>query len=141
LPLRRGQPRRRVEKPDELAFTRDQLRDVRQFVSDHARAAGTGERRAADFTLAVSEVAANSVRHGGGGGTVRMWREPDGLLCEVHDEGQMHDLLAGRLRPALADIGGRGLWLVNHLCDLVQIRSSGGGTVVRLHLALIPTEA
>jgi len=29
---------------------------------------------------------------------------------------------------------GRGLWLVNNLCDLVQIRSSASGTVVRLHL-------
>lgn len=38
--------------------------------------------------------------------------------------------------PTAEEIGGRGLWLVNHLCGLVQIRSSAGGTVVRLHLAL-----
>jgi len=56
--------------------------------------------------------------------------------CEVRDGGQIHDLLAGRVRPGAEEIGGRGLWLVNHLCGLVQIRSSAGGTVVRLHLAL-----
>ena len=125
-----------VGAPDELCFTRDQLRDVRQFVSERARAAGVDDRRAADLTLAASELAANSVRHGEGGGAVRVWRDPEGLVCEVRDGGQIHDLLAGRIRPGGEETGGRGLWLVNHLCDLVQIRSSAGGTVVRLHLAL-----
>ena len=32
--------------------------------------------------------------------------------------------------------GGRGLWLVNHLCDLVQVRSSQAGNVIRLHMSL-----
>ena len=30
-------------------------------------------------------------------------------------------------------MGGRGVWLANQLCDLVQIRSGAAGTVVRLH--------
>jgi anti-sigma regulatory factor (Ser/Thr protein kinase) len=34
--------------------------------------------------------------------------------------------------PPLSDEGGRGLWLANQLCDLVQIRSGENGTVVRL---------
>jgi hypothetical protein len=32
--------------------------------------------------------------------------------------------------------GQRGLWLVNQLCDLVQLRSPDDGVVVRLHAAL-----
>jgi hypothetical protein len=28
----------------------------------------------------------------------------------------------------------RGLWMVNQMCDLVQLRSSPGGTLVRIHL-------
>jgi hypothetical protein len=31
---------------------------------------------------------------------------------------------------------GFGLWLVNQLCDLVQIRTFAKGTVVRLQMAL-----
>jgi hypothetical protein len=30
---------------------------------------------------------------------------------------------------------GRGLWLVNQLCDLVQIRSGPSGTTIRVHMA------
>ena len=33
-----------------------------------------------------------------------------------------------------AHAGGRGLWLANRLCDLVQVRSGEQGTVVRLHV-------
>jgi len=29
---------------------------------------------------------------------------------------------------------GRGLWIVNQLCDLFQLRSSPAGTVARLHM-------
>ena len=31
-------------------------------------------------------------------------------------------------------VAGRGLWLVHELCDLVQLRSSPAGTVVRMHM-------
>ena len=43
--------------------------------------------------------------------------------------------LAGRLRPPPTQEGGRGLWLANQLCDLVQIRSRPGRTTVRLRAA------
>ena len=39
----------------------------------------------------------------------------------------------GRHLPAWDDVGGRGLWLANQLCDLVQIRSRATGTTVRIH--------
>jgi len=75
------------------------------------------------------------VVHGGGGGSFRMWREVDTVVCEVSDAGHVSDPLAGRvLVPSDAE-GGRGLWLVNQCCDLVELRSSPSGTVVRLHVA------
>jgi anti-sigma regulatory factor (Ser/Thr protein kinase) len=40
----------------------------------------------------------------------------------------------GRARPTFDQESGRGLWMVNQLCDLVQIRSSPADTVVRLHM-------
>jgi anti-sigma regulatory factor (Ser/Thr protein kinase) len=88
--------------------------------------------------LAVNELATNSMRHGGGRGVLSVWQENGTLLCEVTDRGHIADPLAGRERPPDARGGGRGLWLVNHLCDLVQVRSLHGGNVIRLHMSLNP---
>ena len=54
-------------------------------------------------------------------------------MCEVADQGRMQDPLSGRLDVDYERASGRGLWMVNHLCDLVQLRSSEAGTTVRLH--------
>jgi anti-sigma regulatory factor (Ser/Thr protein kinase) len=92
--------------------------------------------RTEDLVLAVSELATNSLLHGGGTGTLRTWRQEDTFLCEVHDSGHIVEPLAGRNPPPPMQPSGRGLWVVNHLCDLVQIRSTSTGTVVRVHMRL-----
>ncbi len=89
-----------------------------------------------ELVLATDELAANSVRHGGGSGTLRYWREGELLLCEVSDAGAIEAPLTGRIRPAPDACNGRGVWLVNQLCDLVQIRSSPAGSAVRVHKQL-----
>jgi anti-sigma regulatory factor (Ser/Thr protein kinase) len=122
--------------PEEMAFDRIALRDVRTFVSEQATGAGMGPDRTADLVLAVCEVATNSVLHGGGKGRLSAWREPGRIVCEVRDAGRFEDPLAGRARPSNEIATGRGLWLVNHLCDLLQIRSSATGNVIRLHMSL-----
>ena len=38
-------------------------------------------------------------------------------------------------QPVLDQPGGRGLWLANQLCDLVQVRTFELGNVVRIHMA------
>ena len=86
--------------------------------------------------LAVNELATNSLCHGGGVGTLQMWTEADTLLCEVHDRGHITEPLVGRIAPEPKQPTGRGLWVVNHLCDLVQIRSTPTGSVVRVHMRL-----
>jgi anti-sigma regulatory factor (Ser/Thr protein kinase) len=124
-------------EPAELGFDRDSLREVREFLARHAADAGLAEDRQADVVLAVSELASNSVLHGGGGGTVLVWREETALICEVRDGGRFGEPLLGRHRPNADQGSGRGLWLVNHLCDLVQMRTSSSGSVIRLHMTLI----
>lgn len=124
--------------PAELEFTRAELALVRDFVGEYAGGAGIDDTRRSDLVLAVHELATNAVRHGGGRGVLRAWRENGTLLCEVGDRGHIADPLAGRERPPDRSGGGRGLWMVNHLCDLVQLRSSGAGNVVRLHMSLTP---
>ncbi len=119
-----------------MTFGRDDLRTVRAFVLRAGADAGIGERRRMDLVLAVNEVATNSVRHAGGRGALRAWSEPNVLLFDVRDEGFIDEPMAGRERPTVEQDTGRGLWLANQLCELVQVRTSRRGSVVRLHMAL-----
>jgi anti-sigma regulatory factor (Ser/Thr protein kinase) len=123
-------------RPPELGFGSGSLAELRQLVSRRAAAAGLDPVRVADLVLAVDELATNSLRHGGGRGTLRIWRDAGALVCEVRDAGHIEDPLVGRERPALDRDGGRGLWMVNQLCDLVQLRSFPTGAVVRVHVYL-----
>ncbi len=116
------------------------LGEARRRVATAAEEAGMDSERVADVVTATSELAANSVMHGGGGGALRLWRDDGRLLVEVEDRGRIEDPLVGRLRPDISQEGGRGLWLANKLCDLLQIRSGERGTTVRLH-ALAPEMA
>lgn len=120
----------------EVAIEADMISVVRRFVRAHAAAAGLDGARTDDLVLAVHELATNSLRHGGGRGVLRMWETPGSVVCEVEDTGRIAHPLIGRVRPALDDENGRGLWLVNHLCDLVQVRSTADETVVRVHMSL-----
>jgi len=117
----------RFESPADLEVSR-------RFVAERVGAAGIGEHRGAGLVLAVDEVITNALRHGGGGGTLRTWRDGDRAVCQVEGAGTISDPLVGRLRPSPDRMDGRGLWIANNVCDLVQIRSSGAGTVVRCHL-------
>ncbi len=122
-------------RPEVLGFGIAELSEVRHRVARAAEQAGLDPRGIADLVTAASELAANSVIHGGGRGTLRLWCEGSHLLAEVEDRGLIDEPLVGRLRPAISQEGGRGLWLANQLCDLVQIRSSARrGTTVRLHV-------
>ena len=96
--------------------------------------AGLGEERREDLLLAVNELATNSVRHGGGQGVLRAWLESRFLACEVSDTGRIKAPLAGRVRPPAAALNGYGLWMVHQLSDLVQVRTSAAGSVVRMRV-------
>jgi anti-sigma regulatory factor (Ser/Thr protein kinase) len=118
-----------------LSFGSTTLTMLRGFVSRRAARAGFRPAEIADLVFAVNEVATNSVRHGGGRGILRLWEEDDGaLVCEIGDGGRLTHPLVGRERPRSEAAGGRGLWLVNQLCDLVQVRSFPSGAVVRLRM-------
>jgi anti-sigma regulatory factor (Ser/Thr protein kinase) len=111
------------------------LAAIREVVAAEARAAGLPPSRSDELVLAVSELAANSLEHGGGGGALKIWSEGATMVCEVTDRGHITDPLVGRRAPTPAQDRGRGLWIANQVCDLVQIRSSDRGTTVRLHVA------
>ncbi|MET9618711.1 sensor histidine kinase [Kitasatospora indigofera] len=117
---------------EELVFSAGALAAVRERVTLCAARHGLPGDRLRDLLVAVTEVAANSIKYAGGG-TLRTWAEDGRVICEVRDGGFIADPMAGRIRPTLDQSGGRGLWLVQQMCDLVQIRTSAEhGTVIRL---------
>ncbi len=117
-----------------IPFGREDVSGLRRALAVRAAEAGMSDERVGDLLLAVSEVATNSVLYGGGGGTLAAWAEPGRFVCEVRDAGRLEDPLVGRARPSRGQRSGRGMWLVNEVCDLVQVRALAAGTVVRLHL-------
>ncbi len=120
-----------------VTFDALSLLKLRAGVSRYAIHAGMGTHAAAEFVTAVNEVATNSVVHGHGGGTLRIWRTESDVVCEIRDAGDYDHPLGDRCIPE-ADADPRGLWLANQLCDLVQVRSTGAGTTVRLHKQIDP---
>lgn len=120
----------------ELPVARSSLRDIRRSVAVEAADAGMLPDRVADLVLAVNELTTSSVRHSGGTGTLRMWLERDALVCDIRDPGQIDDPPAGRVEASPDAVGGRGLWMANQLCELVQIRSFADGGAVRVHKRL-----
>lgn len=116
------------------------LGHLRVRLHESAKEAGLSPSRTADLLLAATEAATNALVHGSGRASVRIWVERDGpaVICEVADQGRISDPLVGRRRPAVDAEGSRGLWLVNQLCDLVQLRSGERGTVVRMRFDAAP---
>ena len=103
--------------------------DVRRAGVAHARTLGVRDDTDA-LSWVLSELATNAIRHGDGCGELSMWRVEDRIVCQTRNRGSLRAPLMGRLRPTPQQADGRGLWIVNQLCDLVQIRRDEGGTVV-----------
>ncbi|WP_405828485.1 MULTISPECIES: anti-sigma factor RsbA family regulatory protein [unclassified Streptomyces] len=122
-----------------LAYSHGGLAEVREHAENWARATALSPARRGDLVLAISEAAANSLSHGGGKGTLLLWATAGpgaGVVAEIQDGGRLADPLAGRRRPSLASAeGGRGLWMIHQLCDLVEVRATERGLTLRLHMA------
>jgi anti-sigma regulatory factor (Ser/Thr protein kinase) len=128
-------PKRPPEASD-LPFERADLPGVRGFLRAHLNGSRLSLSRVDDLLLAAHEAATNCIRHGGGAGHIGVWREDARVICEVAGNGLITDPLVGRRRPDPRRGSGMGLWIVNQVCDLVQIRSGPEGTVVRMHMSL-----
>ena len=115
---------------------RSDLAEVRAFVRACARGTGLSAQQVGDLVIAVSELAANTLRHTSGRGELHIWRAGGELVCQVHDSGCIADLSAGLVRPPADALHGHGLWVVRQLCDEVQIHSGTGGTTIRLGMRI-----
>ncbi|MEV5962024.1 sensor histidine kinase [Kribbella sp. NPDC051952] len=124
------------DRAERLEFRLADLGHVRVWVNGQAASYGVSRDRLDDLALALHEICTNSIRFGGGSGTLAVWVADGALICDVADRGRIDDLLVGRVLPPLDGFGGRGVWLANQLCDLVQLRSGDDVTQVRLHTRL-----
>jgi anti-sigma regulatory factor (Ser/Thr protein kinase) len=119
----------------EMSYDRPaDLAGVRAFVRASAGDLGLPDFRADLLTLAVSELATNTLQHTAGGGRVRLRVEPGRLLCDVIDQGPIRRF--GRAMPAAQEVRGRGLAIVERVCDEIGIESENGSTRVRLTFRL-----
>jgi anti-sigma regulatory factor (Ser/Thr protein kinase) len=112
------------------AFDLDGLVSLRSAVAAHADRLGLPAARIPELVLVAHELAGNAVRHGGGTGRVRMWRDDGSIVCEISDTGPGLPTPPSDDygRPAVDALGGRGLWLAFHLSDDFMLKSDGSGT-------------
>lgn len=104
------------------SFDAATLHLLRERVAGCAAAAGITASRTADITLALHELAANTVRHGAGAGRL-LAHAADGIFsCRVSDTGPSPEHWPVRR--------GHGLWIVHQIANRVDILSGPTGSAV-----------
>jgi anti-sigma regulatory factor (Ser/Thr protein kinase) len=107
---------------------------VRRFVRERASSAGLPEDTRRDAELATGEVAANVFRHAALVARVRTWTTPETFVCEIGDTGRgIDDPFAGYEIAKPTAEAGRGLMIARRVADVIEIRSTPAGSVVRMH--------
>jgi anti-sigma regulatory factor (Ser/Thr protein kinase) len=120
------------------SFSIDSLYSLRAEVAAHASHLGLADPQLRHLLVVATELATNVVRHGGGSGNLRLWRDGDAIVCEVSDDGPgitMPHKVGTKPVPLSTD-GGRGLWLVRHFTDSVEITNRDPGTTVTVSMAI-----
>jgi serine/threonine-protein kinase RsbW len=119
--------------PDAVSYSQvDDLAAVRGFVRARAQALGLAPERAGRLLIAISELVTNTLLHTTGGGRVRVFAEPGFVVCDVVDGGRPREF--GREMPSADAVSGRGLAIVERICDEVSTAAVPDGTLVRLRL-------
>ena len=113
----------------EAVITAETLNRVPAYVKLELYVAGLPVDRAGQIAIAVKRLTRDSLRRGSPSATIRLWSEPDALICEVADDITVTNPLHGRTVPTNEH---EGLWEANQVCDLVQLRSTPTGTIVRI---------
>ena len=128
---------RRTDPPVlEQAFDAPALPRLRSAVAAYAELLGAGPALD-DVVLIAHELSSNAVRHGGGSGRLRLWRDGMRIMCRVSDPGRglPEAQVAGAVMPSARTPGGRGLWIARRLAD-VRIDSGPTGTTVTAAIPL-----
>jgi anti-sigma regulatory factor (Ser/Thr protein kinase) len=107
--------------------------ELRERLAPELAAEGVAAARALDMLLAVTEVADNAIRHGGGIRDIRAGRAAGRFVCEVVDRGSgFDDPVAGYLAPR--DGLGAGLWVARQLTWQIDFLRAPAGFTTRIWL-------
>jgi anti-sigma regulatory factor (Ser/Thr protein kinase) len=121
-------------------FDADGLYALRAELAAHADHLGATAQEIHDLLIVASELATNAIRHGGGGGRLRMWRDGSHLRCLVTDQGPgMVDPEAGTTTPEPRAVSGRGLWIARQVCSELTVDTGPDGTTILIAIALAAT--
>jgi serine/threonine-protein kinase RsbW len=131
-------PAARVTELFAQDFTAAEITEMRHELRRHAEGAGLRGDALDDFVAAVNELVTNAVRHGGGGGSLRLTLDADTVIADVSDRGEGFNgrppVTAG---PPPADIpGGRGILLARRLTDTLLISDGPDGVTVTVTICL-----
>jgi anti-sigma regulatory factor (Ser/Thr protein kinase) len=122
----------------EQQFGEPDLVSLRQAVAAHSDNAGLTRSQVYQLTLVAYELATNAVRHGGGAGTLILWRSDGSVWCRVSDQGPglPSDYQLPHRPPEPGAMGGRGLWLATQLSDALHIdnTTTGATLTARMHI-------
>lgn len=119
----------------------EELTAVDLTVLRHSLTAELGRRRLPswrvhEFTVAVSEIVTNAIRHGRPPVRARLWSTARRVLCTVTDTGAGFDYPLSGYLPVDPGRTGFGLYLSRQLTDQVNICWAPDGFTVRLALIL-----
>jgi anti-sigma regulatory factor (Ser/Thr protein kinase) len=118
-------------------FDAERLHALRAALAAHAEDLGATPEQVERLLIVGGELATNAIRHGGGSGRLRLWRDGALLRCQISDHGPgIADPTAGSRRPEPTALGGRGLWIVRRLCQDIAIETGPNGTTVTAAIAL-----
>lgn len=121
----------------DLRFDADRLQALRAALASCAEELGAGPVAVEALVIVASELATNAVRHGGGTGRARLWRDGAVLRCQITDRGPgLADVERGRTPPGRLAIGGRGLWISRRLAAELVIDVTGPGTAITATIPL-----
>ena len=111
---------------------------MREAAAKRIEAAGAGGAEVGDFLLVLTELVTNAIRHGGGGGHLRVWASDGHLNCAVVDTGPglPPDYVVACEPPSPTQTSGRGLWLARTLSATLAITSGATGTTVHAAVAI-----
>ena len=112
----------------DLGFDSGTLLIVRAQLRSCVRPLRFPEDQLEDVVLAVHELAANAVYHGGGAGRLRIWNLAGALYCQV-DDGDMPTGSPAAMNSLPCERG-HGLWVVQQLADEMQALSGPSGTSI-----------
>ena len=126
--------------PDFEADVGEDLRPLRMELYPLALSSHMSSEKVDDFIKAVGGVVLNACVHGTGTARLRLWAQPQKLVCTITDRGPgIDDPFLGYAKPAAVrpgeesgSAGGFGMWAARQLCDSLDYASEADGFTVRL---------